>query len=208
MVNDFPDLLPAWQMHQTEEEQDRKLSRRQFLLGMGAVGSGALLSTLPFEASSQDAFWSKPRVLDLYRPRTNERVRAVYHQNGALDPNGYRQFCNLLRDVQASLVVQMDPRLLDLLCAMQAWVAHYGYASPIHITSGYRSPQTNAGLEGAARNSMHMYGKAADIRFPGLPVTYLGKLAQRYSGGGVGFYISSNFVHVDTGRIRTWGRQR
>ena len=206
MVDDYSDLLPAWQMHQ-EEENESRLSRRQFLKGLGALGAGALLGGLSLPSHAQEAFWSQPRVLDLYRPRTNERVRAVYWQNGALEPNGYRQFCNLLRDVQAGLVVQMDPRLLDLLCAMQAWVSHYGYKSPIHITSGYRSPKTNSGLEGAARNSMHMYGKAADIRFPGLPPSYLGKLAQRYAGGGVGFYVSSNFVHVDTGRVRTWGRQ-
>lgn len=100
----------------------------------------------------------------------------------------------------------MHPRLLDLLCAMQAWVGHYGFRGPIHILSGYRSKRTNDNTEGAARNSMHLYGRAADIRFPGLPVSYLGRLAQHYAAGGVGFYVSSNFVHVDTGNIRTWKR--
>jgi uncharacterized protein YcbK (DUF882 family) len=106
--------------------------------------------------------------------------------------------------VRGNQVVQIITRLLDLLCAIQAWVGAYGYNAPIEILSGYRSPYTNAHTEGAARNSMHMYGRAADIVLPGLPVEYLGRLAQRYSAGGVGFYQGSGFIHVDTGRIRTW----
>lgn len=177
------------------------LGRRQALAGLLA-GSAMLL--LPEQVSASTNFWDRPRSLDLYRQATGERISAVYWQNGALDALGYQKMCWALRDVRGGSVVQMHPRLLDLLCAMQAWVAHFGFKAPITVLSGYRSPKTNANTEGAARNSMHMYGRAADIRFPGLPVSYLGKLAQHYAAGGVGFYVSSNFVHVDTGNIRSW----
>lgn len=177
--------------------------RRRALMGL-AASSAALI--LPSAVQASNNFWDRPRSLNLYRPATGERVNAVYFQNGALDPLGYQRMCWLLRDVRGGSVIQMSPRLLDLLCAMQAWVGHFGFNAPITILSGYRSAHTNANTEGAAKNSMHMYGKAADIRFPGLPVSYLGQLAQHYSAGGVGFYVSSNFVHVDTGNVRTWRR--
>lgn len=176
------------------------LSRRRLLAGL-AAGVGTM--ALPGPVLAQ-GFWDRPRALDLLRSATGERAAFTYWKNGALDVAGYRQACWLLRDVRGGQTTQMSPRLLDLLCAMQAWVGHYGFAGPIHVLSGYRSPKTNANTEGAAKNSMHMYGQAADIRFPGLPVSYLGQLAQRYAAGGVGFYVGSNFVHVDTGRIRTW----
>ena len=110
-----------------------------------------------------------------------------------------------MRDLRGGNAMRsIDPRLLDLICAMQAWVGHYGYTKPFQISSGYRSPATNARTEGAAKNSMHMQGRAADIIIPELPVNYLGRLAQHYSAGGVGFYPSRGFVHVDTGNIRSW----
>ena len=173
--------------------------RRRFMAGMAA---GVASLWLP-PALAGD-FWAQPRSVDLYREASRERDACVYWRNGALDPQGYQRVCWLLRDVRAGQMIQMHPRLLDLLCAMQAWVGHYGFAGPIHILSGYRTAHTNANTEGAAKNSMHMYGRAADIRFPGLPTAYLGQLAQRYAAGGVGFYIGSGFVHVDTGRIRSW----
>lgn len=158
-----------------------------------------------FPSSGSD-FWNQPRVLRLRHARTGERYEAVYWRNGQLDPHGYAQACHFLRDDRAKQSIAMDPRLLDLLCAMQAWVSYYGFSKPFVITSAYRTPQTNNRLEGAARNSMHLRGKAVDIVFPDLPVNYMGQLAQHYSAGGVGFYPSSGFVHVDTGNVRTWRR--
>lgn len=149
-------------------------------------------------------FWSKPRRLHLVRRQTGESVNVIYYQNGKLDIDGYNKINWLMRDLSVNKAVQMDPRLLDLLCAMQAWVSYYGYKKPFIITSGYRTEAYNRRLKGSARNSMHIQGKAVDIVFPDLPVGYMGRLAQDFSGGGVGFYPSNGFVHVDTGRIRTW----
>lgn len=181
------------------------LGRRRLLKGL-ALAPLAVLCLPDALAAPVEPFWSQPRVLDLYRPALNRRVRTVYWANNQLQPQGYRELCELLKDQRAGQAVAMDPRLLDLLCAMQAWVGAYGFKEPIHINSGYRSPQTNSRLEGAAKNSMHLHGKAADIVFPGLPAHYVGQLAARYAGGGVGFYLAKDFIHVDTGRQRFWVR--
>ena len=99
----------------------------------------------------------------------------------------------------------MDPRLLDLMVSVQHKVGSKG---AIHIISGYRSPATNAILasysDGVAAHSLHMEGKAVDIRLPGHPVRYVGRAARALKGGGVGIYPDSDFVHIDTGRVRTW----
>jgi uncharacterized protein YcbK (DUF882 family) len=83
-------------------------------------------------------------------------------------------------------------------------LAQYGYKQPLQILSGYRSPQTNENTEGAAKASQHMLGKAIDVRIPGVSAEYLGKLMRWLSRGGVGVYDNRNFVHIDTGRVRTW----
>ncbi len=192
------------------------MNRREFI----QAGSGLLVpiglvapsiaQAMGLDATSQreaDAiFWSQPRTLRLKRVQTGEYVEATYFQNGKLNAEGYIRICKLLRDVKASLTVQMDFRLMDLLRAIQGYVEFYGYKDPIHINSGYRSPKTNASIEGAARNSQHMKGKAVDFSMPGLPSTYMGLLASHYKAGGVGFYPDRGFVHLDTANVRYWGK--
>lgn len=193
-----------------EARQSSAISRRGFLKGAASLGLGIAGSSLIGNALAQsrplvqEAFWFKPRVLKLYRPVLRKSVNAVYFQNNQVYMPGYIEICNALKDHRANKAVAMDIQLLNLLCAMQAWLGHYGYHEPIQVNSGYRTESSNSRLEGAARNSMHIQAKAVDIVFPGLPVSYIGQLAKHYQGGGVGFYFSSGFVHVDTGRIRTW----
>lgn len=185
------------------------LSRRSFLKGLAAVGVGAALGSVIPSAQAQqfqEAFWSQPRALKIYRPVLRKHVHAVYWQNNHIHMPGYIEICNAMKDQRANVAVAMDIRLLDLLCAMQAWLAFHGYKEPTQINSGYRTSGSNSRLEGAARNSMHIQAKALDVVFPGLPVSYIGKLAKHYQGGGVGFYVSSGFVHIDTGRVRTWSK--
>lgn len=166
-------------------------------------GAASTSSLLPAQQASVD-FWSRPRVVHLKRRQNNEVLHIAYYKDGKIDVAAYRQVCWMMRDLKMDKMAAIDPRLLDLICAMQAWVGYYGFRKPFFVTSGYRTPEYNSTLEGAARNSMHLYGKAADLIFPDLPVSYVGKLAQHYVAGGVGFYPSSGFVHVDTGRVRTW----
>lgn len=176
------------------------MNRRQFL-----TASCFALSPFGWASPAHAAsFWDYPRTLWLKRPQTGEEQRLVYWANGQYDTNGYRQACHLLRDVQANQTVVMDPVLLDILRGIQGWFEAAGISKPIVINSGYRSPHTNANTEGAAKNSMHLHGKAADLWLPDVPADYLARLALYLQGGGVGIYASRGFVHVDSGRLRAW----
>lgn len=99
----------------------------------------------------------------------------------------------------------MDPELLMVLAKLQNEV---GVAGPFHVISGYRSPKTNAKLRadgrGVAKKSLHMQGKAIDIRLPGCELATLRDAAISLKAGGVGYYAKSDFIHVDTGRVRYW----
>lgn len=156
------------------------------------------------QAQSQDNFWDKPRQIYLHRTQTGENARIVYFQDGKLNEQGYRLACYLLRDVRQNEVINMDLRLLDLICAVQAWLNYYGFSGPIRVTSGYRTNKTNSGLEGAAKNSMHLYGKAIDFTVPGLSPAALAQIAAQFRAGGIGIYPSQNFIHLDTGGVRVW----
>lgn len=149
-------------------------------------------------------FWSMPRKVNLYRNDTKESAELIYHANGQLNEREYQYVCHILRDVRQNKAVYMDPKLLDLICATQAWLKHYGYNGPIYINSGYRSAKTNGSLEGAAKNSMHLYGKAVDFRVPGLTPMQIAQIAAKFQAGGIGIYPTSNFIHLDTGGVRVW----
>jgi uncharacterized protein YcbK (DUF882 family) len=118
------------------------------------------------------------------------------------------QLNHLLRDFRTSLEKPIDPKLFDLLHELGGTLET---DQPYHIISGYRSPETNAMLRerggahtGVASGSLHMVGKAIDIRLPGVKLDHLRSAAASLKLGGVGFYPSSNFVHIDTGRVRYW----
>jgi uncharacterized protein YcbK (DUF882 family) len=116
-----------------------------------------------------------------------------------------REINHLLRDHRTGDTVQMDRELLDLLYSLQHKVES---KKEFQVISGYRSPKTNAMLRskssGVAKKSLHMQGKAIDIRLPGTSLKNLRKAAVALKSGGVGYYPNSNFVHVDTGRVRYW----
>lgn len=179
-------------------------SRRYFLKGLCGFGLSYPFISLAEKNDNNTVFWSKPRVISLRRSQNKEIIQSCYYKDNKIDVSGYKEICWLMRDLSVNETQYIDVRLLDLICAMQSWVSYYGFKKPFILTSGYRTKKYNQSLEGAAKNSMHLYGKAADLIFPDLPISYLGKLAQNYEAGGVGFYPSNGFIHVDTGRIRTW----
>lgn len=151
-------------------------------------------------------FWYRPRELWLRRQGTRQETRVVYWKDGQLVSDGYWQACAMLRDVKQNVMTTMDPAILDVLRGITGYYQAWGYPQPIVLTSGFRTAKTNATLsgEGAAKNSMHLYGKAVDLYVPGIPAKDVGALGMHLRQGGVGFYPSRGFTHLDTGRLRTW----
>jgi len=175
---------------------------RRSLLKLGLGTAAATLFATPLDAAVRAM---PERALNLYNTHTGEWLKTVYWANGAYLPKSVAQVSRLLRDHRSGDVHAMDPRLLDMMAAVHR---KFGNKGAIHIISGYRSPASNAMLasasDGVAHNSLHMAGKAVDIRIPGTGVRMVGKAAKSLKAGGVGTYPSSNFVHIDTGRVRTW----
>lgn len=178
------------------------MNRRSFL---HAAAAGCIAQVIPPSVMGQQAdFWSQPRSIWLYRPATRETVKATYFADGRIIESEYNRLCVLLRDVRANQAVQMSPVLLDILAGVQGWLSAHGIVTPLHTNSGYRNPQTNGAIEGSARNSLHMQGMAWDGRVPNVSTESLAKFAQYIRGGGVGFYESREFVHIDAGKLRSW----
>jgi len=148
-------------------------------------------------------FWSSARELWLYRPATGETVREVYWADGALVTAGYIAICNLLRDVHANQAVQYDLVTLDIVCGVSDWLHGSGVDKPIIVTSGYRTSKTNAD-EGGVRNSYHTLAQAIDIRIDGVSAESVANFGKTLAIGGVGFYRTKQFIHLDRGRIRYW----
>ena len=145
------------------------------------------------------------RALSFYNLHTGESLKTTYWVEGHYLPESLREINEILRDFRTGTQTKMDKRLLDLLFAVHTKV---GSSEPFHIISGYRSPATNETLRrhtsGVAKSSLHMKGKAIDINLPGTELAMLRKAAMGLEGGGVGYYPASNFVHVDSGRVRHW----
>ncbi|AZP12591.1 YcbK family protein [Undibacterium parvum] len=166
-----------------------------------------------FDSQALDLdFWLKPRSLDLIRPASGERVQLLYWKDGEMLDSAYQQVCHLLRDVNGKKSAAIDPKLLETLWATQAFIARLGMTKPLEILSGYRTPESNQRLreEGipAARKSLHLEGRAADIRIAHLHEEVLGELIQSFRQGGVGFYYrpsaKGGWIHTDTGLQRKW----
>ncbi len=164
---------------------------------------------LALETIHQD-FWQRPRELVLKRQDTGEQLRAVYWQDGAFNADGYWRICALLRDIHQNVMTTIDPGLLDVLRGILGYYEQWNWQQPLMVLSGYRTVKTNSGLykEGAARNSMHLYGRAADVYIPGIPTLDLARLGLYFQRGGVGFYPDNKFVHLDTGAVRSWVRTK
>jgi len=166
-----------------------------------------------FDAQVLDLdFWVKPRTLSLIRPQSGERTKVLYWKDGEVIDSAYQELCHLLRDVNGKATAPIDPKLFETLWGTQAFVARYGMDRPLEILSGYRTPASNNNLieRGipAARQSLHLSGKAADIRIAALNEEVLGGLIRSFRQGGVGFYYRSGprggWIHTDTGLNRTW----
>jgi uncharacterized protein YcbK (DUF882 family) len=177
------------------------IKRREFIGRVGFVCGAAVV------------VWARPALADpanlrsvsFVHTHTGEKLTAAYWKDGEYQAEVLQQVNHVLRDFRTNEVHVIDPALLDVLFELRTKV---GSAGAFHVISAYRSPKTNEMLRqssnGVAEHSMHMLGKAIDVRLESIPTERLAEVARSMRRGGVGYYRASDFVHVDTGRVRYW----
>lgn len=176
------------------------LPRRSFFF-WGAAAAATLI-VMPDTAS---AAVDKYRTLALHARWSAEDFRGLYYEKGRYLPDALAEINHLLRDRHNKAVTKMDIRLLDLL---NRFTAMADYDRPLEIVCGYRSRSTNNALlqqgHKVAKDSLHILGRAVDVRFDGLPLKQARKIAIAMEGGGVGYYRKQKFLHLDVGPVRSW----
>jgi uncharacterized protein YcbK (DUF882 family) len=182
------------------------VERRTFLrLGMLGLAGGALLK--PSQVFAANPAIAAPRELSFHSLHTGEKLTAVFWEKGRYVPDALQAIDNILRDHRSGEVHKIDYALLQTLYETRTMVEAKN--KPLEIISGYRSPASNAMLRGksnggVAKRSLHMLGKAIDIRIPGVGNDHIRKAGLQLKRGGVGYYPQSGFVHLDTGAVRAW----
>ena len=173
---------------------------------MGLGGAvGASLGLTPALGWAQSLTASPMRVVAMHNLHTDEKLEAVYWEDGDYIPDVLDAVNHHLRDYRTGDIHPIDPRVLDLLTAV---TERTGSNAPFQVISGYRSPQTNAMLHErsaeVAKKSLHIQGMAIDVRLSDVALDQLHAAAMSLYVGGVGLYPDSNFVHLDVGPVRSW----
>ena len=173
------------------------LTRRHFM----AAAASSVMAPAAFASQGP----AGDRTLAFHNTHTDEKLKATYVRGNTFDKGALQDINHILRDFRTGDVHPIDLQLLDLLTELHHKT---GSSQPFQIISGYRSPKTNSMLSsessGVAKRSMHLDGKAIDIRLGDVNLRDLHETAVSLKRGGVGMYTASNFVHVDTGRVRYW----
>lgn len=193
-------------------KQQNKICRREFIAKAALISALAFNPSSPLAAAmrvrvdlSDLANVANPRSVDLLALHTMESLQVPFWQAGSYMPQNLSRIAHVLRDHRTQEVHSIDPRLLEFLSAL---AQELELTVPVHVISGYRSPATNKKLRlnssGVAKRSFHMFGRAIDIRIPGVPSDQVRDVAVSLHRGGVGYYAGPDFVHLDTGRVRTW----
>ena len=176
------------------------LGRRRFLLE--SLGAAAALSGVARKAAAVTA---APSRLSFYHIHTGEKLTITYREHGQVVPDALAEINRYLRDFRTEQIHVIDVALLDKLDAL--YTAFEGRGN-FEVISGYRSPHTNAVLRqvttGVAEHSLHIEGRAIDVRLTSAKTSSLRDAALAMKSGGVGYYAESNFVHIDTGKTRSW----
>jgi len=209
--------IKAWKVFRSWGEKSRDwisyspqnlcdLSRRGFIKA-GILAAASAVATF----SSQSAiaglldYLPAERILSFYNIHTGESLRTVYFSAENYLCDAVRAIHHILRDHRNDTLHVIDLSLMDLLFALRLKLDN---DEPFHIISGYRSPATNAALhkhsQKVAPNSLHVLGKAIDIRLPGCGLPNLRRAALDLQAGGVGYYPRSGFIHLDVGPVRSW----
>lgn len=174
------------------------LGRRRFVVG--SLGAAAALSRIGRSAAAVEA-----HRLSFYHIHTAEKLTVTYREHGEVVPAALGEINRYLCDFRTGQVHDIDVALLD---ALHSLFTAFDSRGNFEVISGYRSPRTNAALRhatsGVAENSLHIQGRAIDVRLTSAETRALRDAALALKAGGVGYYPESNFVHVDTGNVRSW----
>ena len=178
-------------------------SRRHFISLLG--GAASLAAILPAAAATDIRWEPRQRSLVLHHLHTGEKLQTTYWHGGDYDRDALASIDRVLRDFRTGDIYPIERGLLDILHTVRY---ELGIEAPFQVIGGYRSPKTNEMLRkrsnGVAKRSLHMQGRAIDVRIPGTDSARLREVAADLRLGGVGYYRSSDFVHLDTGRPRVW----
>ena len=182
-------------------------SRRTILKGLSGLALTTAATTfLPPAPTFAHNLDGSPRALAFLNSHTGDELDVVYWAEGRYQPDALKQLDYVMRDWRSGEVAPIDSKLFDLLHLLRK---DMDTEAPFAIVSGYRSPATNAKLRehsnGVAKRSLHMKGKAIDVSLPGRRLSSLRDMAVSVRAGGVGYYPKSGFIHIDTGRVRSWG---
>lgn len=177
-------------------------SRRKWLSLGGIVLGASLLPNSLLAAVSTP----KPRILRFRNINTGDKFSGEFLPSKGFSSAALKQLDYLMRDKRNNQIHRMDPQLFAKFYRLQT---HLGLRNTeIQIICGYRSPSSNAAMRrksrGVASNSYHTRGQAIDFRIDGVPLAKLRQAAEGLGNGGVGYYPRSNFIHIDTGPVRTW----
>jgi uncharacterized protein YcbK (DUF882 family) len=179
-----------------------KLIGRRNVLRLGGAALAASIASPAIANIGKADF----RAISLNNLHTGEKATIDYWVEGNYVPGALQSVNHILRDYHNNEVHVIEPRLLDLVNLLQKRLES---SATVQVISGYRSPATNAAMHersaGVAAHSLHMKGMAMDIRLADVPLDRLHNAALAMQAGGVGFYPSLDFVHVDVGRVRRWG---
>lgn len=192
----------ALENHMKLSSNNSKVCRRLFLKTAFILGISACCPGISLASVRRD---DDERRLNLYNPKTKECFDAAYWIKGNYVKEALSDINSIMRDLHTGEVKEIDTELLDLLFGIQQEI---DAIEPFHIMSGYRSPYTNEILRkkgwAVSKHSLHLKGKAIDIRLPKTKTSLLRRTAYRLKKGGVGYYPKLKFVHVDIGALRYW----
>ena len=185
---------------------NKDISRRSFLtIGAATLGTVMIPGLAQATQFKTGVVESGTRRLAFRNVHTGESFSGVYRVGDKYLPDAFKQINMVMRDFRTDEVYPMDPRTMDILNAVQRMT---GRSTPFEVISGYRSPKTNNMLRektsGVAKKSLHMQGRAVDLRMEDFDTKRLRDLAVHLGAGGVGYYRRSDFVHLDSGDVRDW----
>lgn len=184
---------------------DTQIGRRGFLkAGLIAMGAGVVSMMAPPAFAAMRMPESGSFNVAFRNAHTGDSFNGTYRVGNKYLPDAFERINHVLRDFRTGEEFPIDPRAIDILYMVQ----NRTNKQPLEVLSGYRSPRTNGMLRhasgGVAKNSLHMVGQAVDIQLPGYSTRRVRDVAIDLRAGGVGYYPGSDFVHIDTGKVRHW----